>query len=217
MNMSRKSIAAFFVGGAAVWLGGLLVTPWEQEATTRSYLETLGSHETQGSVAALLLYAGLLTMVPALFGLVGVARERGSRLVKVAGPLTLLGAITMPGLLVVDFYAIALSQNLPIAEAARVEEAAQGTFGATLMGMAAAIPLFLGLVLLLVALVRTKVVAVWVPVVFVLGFVASVVGGSPIWMVAAGVGLLAAAVGTALGLLRPAARQAAPRPVTAAA
>jgi hypothetical protein len=170
---SPRLTAVSLAAGAILTLAGMAATPWESEPTTSAYLQTIGDNPEQGQIAAVLLHFGFLAMLPAVFGLVAALGRAGGKLRAAGGTLSLIGWGTMPGLLVVDFYAIALAERLPLAQAVAVEEAAQGMPGAAAFGAAAVLPAFLGLILLLVAAARARLVARWVPALYLLGILVS--------------------------------------------
>ncbi len=209
---SPRLTAVSLVTGAVLITAGMAATPWESEATTSAYLKTIGANPEQGQIAAVLLHFGFLAMLPAVFGLVAALGRTGGKLRAIGGTLSLIGWGTMPGLLVVDFYAIALSERLPLAQAVAVEEAAQSMAGAAVFGAAAVLPAFLGLILLLVAAARARVVATWVPALYLVGILVSF-GGLGLLTIVGTVISGAALVLTARALVAPRATAATPAPV----
>ena len=208
MTLSPKFTSISWLVAGVVTLAGMLATPWESSTETADYLTTIGTHATQGQIAAVLLHFGYLALVPAFFGLYWLLRDTPSKLRTVGGVLAVLGAIGLPGLLVVDFYAIALYENLPIEQAVKVEEGAAGMAGAAIVAMTAVFPMVIGSILLFVAAARAKFLPVWMPVVLA-GSMLAPMAGAPALAVASGAGLLVIAVGIAHRLLRREAPQAA--------
>jgi hypothetical protein len=166
---SRRLTAASLVAAGLLMLAGMIATPWETEQTTRSYLEALGAHPEQGELAAVLLHLGFLALVPAVFGLVA-AVDRG-KLRAIGGTLAVLGAATLPGLLVVDFYAITIVDQLPIEQAVAIEDAAQGMTGAAVVAIKGGLGVMAGLTLLGIAAARTGFVGRWVAVALPVGWI----------------------------------------------
>jgi hypothetical protein len=199
---SRRLTAASFLTAGVLTFAGLAATPWEPESNSESFLTTIGTHETQGQIAALLLHFGYLAFVPAVFGLIAVLAEYGGKLRAIGGTLAVLGWIGLPGLLVTDFYAIAMYKTLPIDQAVKVEEEASGLIGGQILAFTAAFPALIGLSLLVVSAARARVVAAWVPVAVFAGWVITFVWIGLAGAVVGGAVLLAAMVALALGVLR---------------
>jgi Cu/Ag efflux pump CusA len=186
----------------------MAATPWEEEGTTASYLEAIGSAPTQGQIAALLLHFGYLLLVPALFGLFALTRAHGGKLRAIGGFLAVLGLVTLPGLLVVDFYAIALYDQLPLDQAVEIEEAAAETFGAAIMTLTGALPGLIGFTLVLVAAWRAGALPVAAPALWFGGWIVSFtgIGGMAVAMIVGSVVVLAGLVLAARAVLDPAPR-----------
>lgn len=201
MTLSPRFTSIAWIVAGVLTLAGMLATPWEATTGTADYLTTLGSHATQGQVAAVLLHFGYLALVPAFFGLYWLLRDTPGRLRTAGGVLAVFGAIGLPGLLVVDFYAIALYENLPIDQAVKIEEAAAGMPGAAIVAMTAALPMMLGAILLFVAAARAKALPWWMAAVMAVSMVAPM-AGAPALAIASGVGVMAVAVGIAVRLTR---------------
>lgn len=148
---------------------GYLVTPWESEATTRSYHEALREHDVQAQIAATFLHFGWVLWAPAAFGIVALLRPRGGKLLAIGGTLAIIGVVSLPGLLVSDFYDLALAQSLPAAQAAEVSDKAAESALLVLFQIPAVFGAIVGTTLLFFALWRAQVVATWVPFVVLAG------------------------------------------------
>jgi hypothetical protein len=171
---------------------GYLVTPWEEESTTIAYHASLAGHPDQAMIAATLLHFGWVVWAPAAFGVVALLRPRGGWLLAIGGTLAIVGTVSMPGLLVTDFYDLALAQELPARTAARVSDAATDHPLLVAFQLPAIAGCILGTTLLVFALWRAGVVAVWVPLL--------VLGG---WLVtfALPVSLVSFAIGGGLSMV----------------
>src|SRR5262245_59042019 len=106
------AVFALFLG-PLITLAGMAATPWEDEATTTSYHDALAAHPGQAELAALLLHFGYLLLLPAALGIMHLARRASPKLAHIGGTLAVIGLATLPGLLVTDFYDLALAQALP--------------------------------------------------------------------------------------------------------
>lgn len=201
---ARRTVLSLTVGPALV-LAGLAATPWETEKTTAAYHESLLASPTQAQVAAVLLAFGYGLLGLAAFAVLRRTHGQQRRLWWTAAVLAYLGSALMPGLLVTDFYDLAMAQTLPAADAVRASEAAQDQGLGALMFVPGIAGLLLGPVAATTVAVRARLVGVWAPLVIVAGFVAGGVWFHPVTQVLWGLGLLAAYAAMAAGLLRGAA------------
>lgn len=202
MTLSPRFTALSWLVAGVITLAGMLATPWESSTETADYLTTIGSNATQGQIAALLLHFGYMALVPAFFGVYWLCREHGGKLRAVGGVLAVFGAIGLPGLLAVDFYAIALYENLSIQQAVKVEEAVGDLPGSAILAMSAVLPMMVGGVLLFVAAYRARVLPLWMPI--VLGLTTfGPMAGDPVLAIFTGAGVLVIGVGMAYRWLRP--------------
>jgi hypothetical protein len=199
---SRRLTAASFLVAGGLTFAGLAATPWEPESTPESFLTTIGSHPTQGQIAAVLLHFGYLAFVPAVFGLIAALSEYGGKLRALGGTLAAVGWIGLPGLLVTDFYAIAMYDKLSVDQAVAVEEAAGALAGAKIVTLTAAIPALIGLSLLVVAAARARLVHAWVPAAVFGGWVVTFVWIGLAGAIAGSSILMAGLIALALGVLR---------------
>lgn len=126
--------------------------------------------------------------------MVHLLRLRAVVLGHVGGVLAGWGWITVTGLLVVDFYDLALAQSPDRQEAIATAERAEGYVGVTGIGIPGLFAI-VGMVLLAVALWRAQVVPVWVPVLVL----ASIVAGFIFPLGALAWGLTNAPFASALG------------------
>ena len=182
------------LGAGGLTFAGFLVTPWEGSGGTTAELRTLAAHATQAQVAALLLHFGYLLLVPVAFTLAYLTRRRAGRLSATGLVLSVLGA-GLSGLLVTDFYNLALAQQLPLGTAARVADAAkQLTLGAVL-AKPTALAAILGLVLLAAAAWRARWISWWPVVVILAGWVLAFSGTT---LIRAGAGSALVFIGLAV-------------------
>lgn len=86
-------------------------------------------HATLVQVSGVLLHYGAVLLVGVILALAWIVRERTPRLSALAGLVGMLAAINGSGLLVSDFYDLALAFEVPDAQAVAVTETAQGYAG----------------------------------------------------------------------------------------
>lgn len=132
-------------------LAGMVATPWETENTTSAYHDALAADPAQSEIAAMLLHFGFLLLLPASLGLMHIARGAAPKLAHVGGLLAVLGLATLPGLLVTDFYDLALAEALPREQSVPISDAAQGSWAAAVLVISGAFPVVIGIIVLAVA------------------------------------------------------------------
>ncbi|MGY1815018.1 hypothetical protein [Blastococcus sp. SYSU D00820] len=127
------------VAGGTLVFASLLMIPYENQ-THAEYLQTGVDHQSNILWAAVVLHYGYLLLLPAALTLVHVARRGARKLSTVAMVLAGLGA-GLSGIVVVDYYDVALANGLPADEALRIFDLA-GSYG---QGALIAAPAILGL------------------------------------------------------------------------
>lgn len=162
-NFRRTASGLCLLAGPLVaWIGGL-IPQWEESETTAAYLQTLAESPVRAQVSAVLLYFGFLLTAVGIFGMIHLLRRRALVLGHVGAVLAVWGWVTLPGLLVTDFYDMSLAEYGNRQDAIAISERAGSYVGGAILG----IPVLLGmvgLVLLGIALWRAKLVPMWVPV-----------------------------------------------------
>ena len=201
MTLSRRFTAIAWIASSLITTLGMAVTPWESSRETADYLTTLGTHSTQGQIAAVILHFGFMALVPAYFGLYWQMRDRAGKLGTIGGVLATFGAIGIAGTLVVDFYAIALQHNLPIDQAVKIEEASHASAGAAVIMLSSVFPMILGSLLLVIGAARKGLAPTWAAVALPLSTVIAMTGAPSMAIVSSAIGL-AASLGVAHRLMR---------------
>lgn len=125
VTFRRVATGAALILAGLLFVAGMAATPWEPEETTASFVETIAARSTQGQVAALFLHYSWVALAVGVAGLFTVLRRRGAVLGHLAGMLTVVGTINLSGLLLVDWFAIALGKaDLPLDQAASINDSA---------------------------------------------------------------------------------------------
>lgn len=190
----RTMMGLCLIAGPLMTVIGGLATPWEDEATLASYLQALGENPIRAQVSAVLLYFGYLLTAVGVFGMIHIVKRRAVVLAHVAGILAVWGWVTLPGLLVTDFYDLSLAQYDDRQSAIAISERAGEYAGSTVLGLPVLFG-FIGLVLLVVAVWRAGFAPVWVPLVFVAGFAMSFFGPAGVVSFTVGFALAFVALG----------------------
>lgn len=201
--LSRRATAAYLLSGAVVSAVGFAVTPWEDEQTTRSYLDAMAANPTRAQISALLLHLGYLLLVAGAFGILATLARSGGLAMKIGGVLTVVGATTMPGLLMTDAYDMAIAKELPRDVGVRVSDAAGELAMSSVILIVAMLGFIVGGALLVIALWRAKQVPGIAPILVVLGWVVPMAAWSVALTLTGGALLVIAYAIVAVRLWRP--------------
>ena len=190
------------VGGALALLGAgtltfasLLMIPYQNE-TTAQYLQTGVDHRANILWAAVVLHFGYLLLVPAAFTLVRLARRNAPKLSLVAMVLAGLGS-GLSGIIVVDFYDVALANALPADQALEIFDLA-GSYGqGAIIAGTSVFGLALGLNLAVYAAWRARAIPVYPLVLNIVGWVVFTFFSGDPWLPSVGSALVAIGLGWA--------------------
>jgi hypothetical protein len=185
----RKAAVFALVGGPLLTLAGMLATPWEKDTTTVAYHDALAAHPDQATVAAILLHFGYLLLLPAALAMFQLSRHAAPKLANAGGILALIGLGSLPGLLVTDFYDLAMAQALPHEQSARIADSI-GAAPMIALAVTAIAGTVLGLTLLGVG------ARGWVPAAIFLGWFAPLASGTGLLPAAGGATLLVLGIGS---------------------
>ena len=187
LSFRRWALIVLPLAAAALIVAGVFLDP-DIDADGRELAEQYANNEERTQLSALAFHFAFIMTAPIVFALVGLVRGRGAWLANVAAILATLGATTLPGFLLVDFYDIAIYDAAGPAVWQEVTDRLEELPGAMVLFLTAFLGHVLCLPIALVAAWRAGRLALWVPVV--------VVGGSIAAQFAprvAGIGLLLAA------------------------
>jgi hypothetical protein len=182
-RLPRTAAGLTMAAAGVIIFAGYLVTPYGNSAEAAE-LRTVAAHPMQTQVAAVLLHFGYLLLVPTAFALVHLGR-RGARRLSYTGLVFSVLGVGLSGLLVTDFFSLALAQHLPIASAVRVSDAAKQYSLGALLAKPSALAAVLGLVLLAVAAWRAGWVSWWPAAAMLAGWIVAIGGNA---LVPAGIG-----------------------------
>ena len=207
--LAPRTTAGYLLVGALLTCAGLVATPWESEQTTRAYLDAMAANPTRGQVSAILLHLGYMLLAAGAFGILARLGRDGGWPMRIGGVLTIVGATTMPGLLIVDSYDMVIAQELPRDAGVRVSEAVGELAMTTVIHLPAMLGFLLGGILLVFALI------IQAPILVLLGWVVPLVGFTPALFAVGGTLLVAGYLVVAVRLVAavaPRREQAAPVP-----
>lgn len=170
-RFSRITTAAGLFAGAVGMLAGMALTPWEPEDTAASFIQTISANSLQGEVAPLFLHYGWVFLSISVLGLLTMVRDRAVIWGRAAGLLAFVGLVNLSGMLLVDWFAIALGQaGLPIEKAVEILERSATPVTMAAWQIPALIGVYFGLPLFLLALWRNGFIPWW-PAAAVVAFV----------------------------------------------
>ncbi len=186
VTFRRVATGAALILAGLLFVAGMAATPWEPEETTASFVETIAARSTQGQVAALFLHYSWVALAVGVAGLFTVLRRRGAVLGHLAGMLTVVGTINLSGLLLVDWFAIALGKaDLPLDQAASINDSAMTPLLAAGWGVLALAGFLLGTPAFLLALWRSGFLPWWPAAVLLAGLIlGEVLPSAPVLSVA---------------------------------
>jgi hypothetical protein len=190
------------IGGGLSLLGAgtltclsLLMIPFQNE-TQAEYLQTGVDHRTNILWAAVVLHFGYLLLVPAIFTLVRLARRRNPRTSLVALLLGGLGS-GLSGIIVVDFYDVALANSLPADQALEIWEVAAGYGQGAIIAASSVLGIAVGINLALYAAWRAGAIPLYPLVLNLVGWVVFTTFSGDPWLPSIGTGLVAIGLGWA--------------------
>jgi len=157
------------LGAGTLIFASLAMIPYENN-TEAQYLQTGVDHRSNILWAAVVLHYGYLLLLPASLTLVRLARRSLRKLSVVTTVLAGLGA-GLSGIVVLDFYDVALANGLPADEALRIYDLAANYGQGALIALPSVVGLVLGINLALFAAWRARAIPVFPLVLSVVGWV----------------------------------------------
>jgi hypothetical protein len=158
----------------------LLMIPFENQ-TEAQYLQTGVDHREAILWAAVVLHFGYLLLVPAALTLVRLARRRNPKTSLVAMVLAGLG-MGLSGIVVLDYYDVALANGLPADEALRIFHLAASYGQGGLVAAPSVVGMIVGINLALYAAWRARAIPVYPLVLSVVGWVTFTLFSGDAWL-----------------------------------
>ncbi|MFC5062624.1 hypothetical protein [Actinomycetospora atypica] len=196
-HAGRRSSGLTSAGGIAllatpvVMAGGMLtIPPGEDGVTTSSYLGSLAATPWLTGLSAGLLHYSWVLFALGVLAAPGLVRGRGRVLTGAVAAAMSFCAIQISGLLLGDWYGMALGRALPLDQAAGIFEAADANLWVTTWMYSGKLVGFAGVLLVTAALAWSRAVSWWLVALPVLGTVAM-----------AGLGMLLGNLGAGIGMI----------------
>ena len=168
------------VASGTLICASLLMIPYTNQ-TPAEYLQTGVDHRANILWAAVVLHFGYLLLLPAALTLVRLARRNAPKTALVAMLLAGMGS-GLSGIIVVDFYDVALANGLPADEALRIFNLASSYGPGGIIVATSVIPMAIGINLAVYAAWRARAIPVYPLVLNVVGWVTFALFASDAWL-----------------------------------
>jgi hypothetical protein len=192
----RWALVVLPLVAAALIVAGVFLDP-DIDASGRELAEEYADNPGVTQLSALSFHFAFVAWAPLVFALVGLVRGRGAWLANVAAILAVLGATTLPGFLIVDFYDIAIIDTVGGDAYDEITDRLEELPGATVIFVTGFLGHLLCLPVALFAAWRGGVVPLWTPLVITAATIAAQVVqpfGSGLLLLAVGMVALAYAL-----------------------
>jgi hypothetical protein len=167
----RAALVAAPVIAAVLIVAGVFLDP-DIDASGRELAEEYAENPGVTQLSALSFHFAFVMWAPLVFALAGLIRGRGVWLANVAAILAVLGATTLPGFLVVDFYDIAIVDELGADAWQPVTDRIEELPGATVLFVTGFLGHVLCLPVVLLAAWRARLLPFWTFAVVTAGLLA---------------------------------------------
>jgi hypothetical protein len=169
MNDSALSFRRWAVILAAglsgiIVLISIIVEP-APDAERREILQAYAANDRAQGLHTNLIHYGFALFAPVAYAMVGLVRRRGAWIANLAGLLAVLGLSTLPGLVFLDYYDVAVVHVAGLEAAVNAGDAVEKLPGFAALSVPAFISAILAVPVATLALWRARLVAWWIPVV----------------------------------------------------
>jgi hypothetical protein len=165
--MSFRRWAVILAAGLSgvIVLISIIVEPVHDAAGARESLQAYAANPRAQGLHTNLIHYGFALSAPVAYAMVGLVRRRGAWIANLAGLLAVLGLSTLPGLVFLDYYDVAVVQTAGLEAAVNLEDAVEKLPGFAALSAPVFIPAFLAVPVATLALWRARLVAWWLPLV----------------------------------------------------
>ena len=169
MNDSALSFRRWAVILAAglsgiIVLISIIVEP-APDAERREILQAYAANDRAQGLHTNLIHYGFALFAPVAYAMVGLVRRRGAWIANLAGLLAVLGLSTLPGLVFLDYYDVAVVHIAGLEAAVNAGDAIEKLPGFAALSAPAFISSILAVPVATLALWRARLVAWWIPLV----------------------------------------------------
>jgi hypothetical protein len=172
LSFRRVALVAAPLVAAVLIVAGFFLDP-DIDAEGRELAGEYADNPGVTQLSALSFHFAFVVWAPLVFALVGAVRRRGAWLANVAALLAVLGATTLPGFLIVDFYDIAIAGELGLDAWQQVTDRLEELPGASVLFVTGFLGHVLCLPVALFAAWRAGLLPLWTPVVVTVALIAA--------------------------------------------
>ena len=164
LEFRRIGLIAAPLLAAVLIVAGVFLDP-DIDASGRDLAQEYADNPGVTQLSAASFHFAFVMWAPLVFAVVGLVRARGAWLANVAAVLAVLGATTLPGFLIVDFYDIAIAGELGLDAYDQVIDRLEELPGAAVIFVTGFLGHLLCLPVVLFAAWRGGLVPLWTPAV----------------------------------------------------
>jgi hypothetical protein len=189
LSFRRLAVVAAPLIAGALMVAGVFLDP-DIGAEGRELAQAYAENPGRTQLGALAFHFAFVMWAPVVFALVARVRERGAWLANVAAVLAVLGATTLPGFLIVDFYDIAIAGELGLDAWQRVTDRLEGLPGANVLFVTGFLGHLLCLPVALLAAWRARLMPLWAAVAVTVALLLGQFGPGGVGLVIAAAGMV---------------------------
>jgi hypothetical protein len=135
------------------------------DADGRELIQAYAANDRARGVHTNLIHYGFALFAPVAYAMVGLVRRRGAWIANLAGLLAVLGLSTLPGLVLIDYFSVAVEHVAGVEVAVNAQDAVEKLPGFVAVTAPAFISSILAVPVATLALWRARLVAWWLPLV----------------------------------------------------
>jgi len=140
------------------------------DAEGRELIQAYAANDRAQGLHTNLIHYGFALFAPVAYAMVGLVRRRGAWIANLAGLLAVLGLSTLPGLVFIDYFSVAVEHVAGLEAAVNAEGAVEKLPGFAAVTVPAFISAILAVPVASLALWRARLVAWWIPLVAAAAF-----------------------------------------------
>ena len=140
------------------------------DAEGRELIQAYAANDRAQGLHTNLIHYGFALFAPVAYAMVGLVRRRGAWIANLAGLLAVLGLSTLPGLVFIDYFSVAVEHVAGLEAAVNAEGAVEKLPGFAAVTVPAFISAILAAPVASLALWRARLVAWWIPLVAAAAF-----------------------------------------------
>ena len=140
------------------------------DAEGRELIQAYAANDRAQGLHTNLIHYGFALFAPVAYAMVGLVRRRGAWIANLAGLLAVLGLSTLPGLVFIDYFSVAVEHVAGLEAAVNAEGAVEKLPGFAAVTVPAFISAIHAVPVASLALWRARLVAWWIPLVAAAAF-----------------------------------------------